>query len=89
MEEKRNDLPKYYVIATCISAAAGFAALILAILVLLGIGDWAINVAVPLLGVVEVCQVYLQWNKNRKTAYVCLATAVFIFICAIVVFFLP
>ena len=34
------------------------------------------------------CQTYTQWNTSRKTAYFSLGCAVFVFACAIAVFFL-
>jgi len=89
MEKKRNDLPKSHLIASAISAVAGFSALILAILVLLGAGDWVIYLAALLLGVTQVCQTYLNWEDKPKAAYVSLAAAIVIFGATLVMAFLP
>ena len=39
------------------------------------------------MGVNLFCQTYMQWNTSRKTAYFSLGCAVFVFACAIAVFF--
>lgn len=48
----------------------------------------AINLCIPLMGVNLLCQTYMQWNTSRKTAYFSLGCAVFVFACAIAVFFI-
>ena len=89
MKSKRTDLPAAHIVVTGISIAASLAAAVLAILQLLNVWEQAANMYVPLLGVTNLCQAYLQWKTSRKVAYVCLAAAVFIFACAFVVFFVP
>ena len=80
MKPNRKDTPISYKIVTIISILASLSVIVLAVL--------QINVCMPLMGVTMLCQSYLQWNNSRKVAYFSIGTAVFIFICAIIVFFL-
>ena len=48
----------------------------------------ATDILVPLLGLNLLCQAYTQWKRNRKIAYFSIGTAILIFICSIVVFFI-
>ena len=59
-----------------------------AVVQVLGIWDKAINIFIPLLGVMNLCQAYLYWNEDRKVAVFSLVAAVFILICAAAVFLL-
>jgi len=52
------------------------------------IWNQAINICVPLMGITMLCQAYIQWNVSRKVAYFSIGSAVFVFICTIVVFFI-
>ena len=70
-----------------ISIIASLAVVVLAVLQIFDIWNQALNVFMPLMGVTMLCQSYMQWNNSRKVAYFSLGTAVFIFICSIVVFF--
>lgn len=74
-------------IVTLISIAASVTVLVLAILQIFEVWSQAVNLFIPLLGVVELCQAYMYWNTSRKIAYFSLGTAVFIFICAAIVIF--
>ena len=56
-----------------------------AALQLLGVGDKAINLAVPLMGIVLLIQSVQEWKKQRGIAIFGLCGALFIFGCAIVV----
>lgn len=75
-----------YVVAI-IGLCASIVTVVCAILYILNMWQDAVNVCVPMLSVVNLCQAYSQWNVNRKVAYFSLAVAGIIFICAIVVFF--
>ncbi len=88
MKSKWKEVPLLFKVVTAISVLASLAVVILAVLQIFDIGDRAINVYMPLMGVTMLCQTYMQWNNSRKVAYFSLGTAVFIFICAIVVFFI-
>ncbi len=88
MKIKWKDIPTAYKIVTVISVSTSALVVLFGILQLFNIWDMSINVCIPLLGVVNSCQAYLQWGTNRKTAYFCIGTAVFIFICSVVVFFI-
>ncbi|MBE6568623.1 MAG: DUF4181 domain-containing protein [Ruminococcaceae bacterium] len=63
--------------------------IVLAGLQIIGVWENAACVFIPLLGLHQLCQAYIQWNHNhsRKIAIINIAAAVFIFICSIVVFF--
>jgi len=87
MKSKWKDVPMMHKNVTIISIIASLSVVVLAILQIFEIWKYAINVCMPLMGVVNLCQAYLQWNTSRRIAYFSIGTATFIFICSIVVFF--
>ena len=87
MKTKRKDTPLSHKIITVFSVIVSLAVVTLAILQMFDIWTQAINLCVPLMGVNLLCQTYTQWNTSRKTAYFSLGCAVFVFACAIAVFF--
>lgn len=87
MKSKQNGHPISGLTVTVVSLLASVSVIIFGILQIFGIWDRAINVCMPLMGITLLCQAYIQWNKSRKIAYFSLGVAVFVFICAIVVFF--
>lgn len=87
MSIKWKEAPLLYKVVTIISILASLSVVVLAVLQIFDIWNQAINVFMPLMGVTMLCQSYMQWNNSRKVAYFSLGTAVFIFICSIVVFF--
>lgn len=88
MKEKWKDAPLLHKIVTIISIFASLSVVVLAILQMFDIWQQAVNICIPLMGVTMLCQACVQWNNSRKVAYFSIGTAVFIFICAIIVFFL-
>ena len=88
MKSKWKDVPLMHKIVTIISIVVSLSIVVLGILQIFEIWVYAINVCIPLMGAVNLCQAYMQWNTNRKVAYFCIGTSIFIFICAIVVFFI-
>lgn len=60
--------------------------IVMAIMQLSGKWDKAINVFEPLLGVLMLIQALESWRRNRKLAVFSLCVALFIFVCAILVF---
>ena len=58
-----------------------------AALQLCGVWDGAINYAVPLVGVQLLVTSIQEWKQNRVSSIVGFVCAVFVFTCAIVVFF--
>ncbi len=88
MKTKWKDTPLSHKIITVFSVIVSLAVVTLAILQIFDIWTQAINLCVPLMGVNLLCQTYIQWNTSRKTAYFSLGCAVFVFACAIAVFFL-
>ena len=87
MRTKWEDIPKAHKVVTVISVSVSALVVLFAVMQLFNIWDRSVSVCVPLLGVVNSCQAYLQWKSNRKTAYFCIGTAVFIFICSFVILF--
>lgn len=71
-----------------ISIISSLAVVVWAVLQIFDIWNQAINISMPLMGVTMLCQAYMQWNNSRKVAYFSLGVAAFIFVCAIVVFFI-
>ena len=88
MKTKWKDSPLSHKIITVFSVIVSLAVVALAILQIFDIWTQAINLCVPLMGVNLLCQTYTQWNTSRKTAYFSLGCAVFVFACAIAVFFI-
>ena len=88
MKSKWKDSTLSHKIITVFSVIVSLAVVTLAILQTFDIWTQAINLCVPLMGVNLLCQAYTQWNTSRKTAYFSLGCAVFVFACAIAVFFI-
>ncbi|MBR4022678.1 MAG: hypothetical protein IKI94_08845 [Ruminococcus sp.] len=88
MKQNRKDISLTHKIVINVSVLLSLSVIVLAIMQMFNIWENAINVFVPLCGVINLCQAYLHWNTSRKTAYFSIGTAVFIFICAILVFFI-
>ena len=87
MKASWKDAPLLQKVVTIISILASLSVVVLAVLQIFDVWDQAINVFMPLMGVTMLCQSYMQWNNSRKVAYFSIGTAAFIFICAIIVFF--
>ena len=88
MKTKWKDTPMLHKAITVFSVIVSLAVVILAILQMFDVWTQAINLCIPLMGVNLLCQTYTQWNTSRKSAYFSLGCAVFVFACAIAVFFL-
>ncbi len=87
MKSKWKDAPLLHKIVTIISILASLSVVVLAVLQMFDVWNQAINIFMPLMGVTMLCQAYMQWNTSRKVAYFSIGAAIFIFICAIIVFF--
>ena len=87
MKTKWKDTPLSHKIITVFSVIVSLAVVTLAVLQIFDIWTQAVNLCVPLMGINLLCQTYTQWNTSRKTAYFSLGCAVFVFACAIAVFF--
>ena len=88
MKTKWKDTPMLHKVITVFSVIVSLAVVTLAVLQIFDIWTQAINLCIPLMGVNLLCQTYMQWNTSRKTAYFSLSCAVFVFACAIAVFFI-
>lgn len=88
MKTKWKDTPMLHKVITVFSVIVSLAVVTLAVLQIFEIWTQAINLCIPLMGVNLLCQTYMQWNTSRKTAYFSLGCAVFVFACAIAVFFI-
>ena len=88
MKTKWKDTPMLHKVITVFSVIVSLAVVTLAVLQIFDIWTQAINLCIPLMGVNLLCQTYMQWSTNRKTAYFSLGCAVFVFACAIAVFFI-
>ena len=88
MKAEWKDTPTLHKVITVFAVIVSLAVVTLAVLQIFDIWTQAINLCIPLMGVNLLCQTYMQWNTNRKTAYFSLGCAVFVFACAIAVFFI-
>lgn len=75
-------------IIAVISMILSIAVIVLAVLQVLNIWTNAIVFLIPLLCIENMCQAVLLWDKNRKTAYMCLGCSIIIILCLIVVILL-
>ncbi|MBQ6831862.1 MAG: hypothetical protein IJO28_04420 [Oscillospiraceae bacterium] len=88
MKPKWKDMPFAHKLVTAVSVIVSGSVIVLAVLQMFDIWPQAVNICVPLMGVNLLCQTYIQWNTSRKSAWFSLGCAVFVFICAIAVFFI-
>ena len=88
MKTKWKDTPMLHKVITVFSVIVSLVVVTLAVLQIFDIWTQAINLCIPLMGVNLLCQTYMQWNTSRKTAYFSLSCAVFVFACAVAVFFI-
>ena len=72
-------------IAAVVSIVSGVAVIALAAVQLLDVWEGAINIYMPLLGVINLCNAVTEWQRSRRRAYMTLGVAVFIFICSAIV----
>ena len=86
--ENKNRRPWMQILVMVVSIVVAVAIIVFAALQIAGVLENAVNFVVPLLGVSNLCQAYMHWEKNRKVAYFHLGTAILIFICSIVLFFI-
>lgn len=88
MKTKWKDTSTLHKVITVFSVIVSLGVVTLAVLQIFDIWTQAINLCIPLMGVNLLCQTYMQWNTSRKTAYFSLSCAVFVFACAVAVFFI-
>ena len=82
------DTAQLHKAVTILSLLSSLSVIALSLLQLFEVWTRAIDLCVPLMGVMMLCQAYSQWNRSRKVAFFSIGTAVFIFACAIAVLFL-
>lgn len=88
MKQTQKVIPRWQLAVTVVSLLASVLIIILATLQLTQVWENAIYAYMPLIGIVNLCHACLHWEKNRKLAYFSAGTAAFIFICALLVWFL-
>ena len=72
-------------IIAVISILMSIALVVLAMLQLFNVWEQAINVFMPLVGVVNLCEAYLNWKQNKAHAIFSIGIAAFIFICSLII----
>ena len=87
MKRKWRDLSQADKFMLIVKVVASIIVVIFAALQLLGVWDKAINLAAPLMGIALLFQSVQEWKKQRGVAIFALCAALFIFGCAIVVWF--
>ena len=88
MKRKWTEMPVADKFMLIVRIVASILVVAFAALQLLGVWDKAINLAAPLMGIVLLIQSVQEWKKQRGVAIFGLCAALFIFGCAIVVWFL-
>ena len=87
MKRKWTEMPVADKFMLIVRIVASILVVAFAALQLLGVWDKAINLAAPLMGIVLLIQSVQEWKKQRGVAIFGLCAALFIFGCAIVVWF--
>ena len=87
MKTRWNEMTVSAKVMIIVRIVASIGVMVLAALQLLGVWDKAINLAAPLMGVVLLIQSIQEWKQHRGVAIFGLCAALFIFGCAIVVWF--
>ena len=87
MKRKWRELPQTDKFMIIVRVVISILVVVFAALQLLGVWDKAINLAAPLMGTVLLIQSVQEWKKQRGVAIFGLCAALFIFGCAIVVWF--
>ena len=87
MKRKWRDLSQADKVMLVVRVAVSILVVLFAALQLLGVWDKAINVAAPLMGIALLLQSVQEWKKQRGVAIFGLCAVLFIFVCAIVVWF--
>ena len=85
--KKWNERPRADKFMLVVRVVASFLVVVFAALQLLGVWDKAINLAAPLMGIVLLIQSAQEWKQQRGVAIFGLCAALFVFGCAIVVWF--
>lgn len=85
--KKWNEWPRADKFMLVVRVVASFLVVVFAALQLLGVWDKAINLAAPLMGIVLLIQSVQEWKQQRGVAIFGLCAALFVFGCAIVVWF--
>ena len=88
MKASWKSLPLSHKIVTILSVFTNLCVVVLSLLQLFDVWDQAINLCIPMMGGTLLCQAHNLWNRSRTVAYFSLGTAIIIFICAAVVFFI-
>ena len=83
--KKWNEWPRADKFMLVVRVVASFLVVVFAALQLLGVWEKAINLAAPLMGIVLLIQSAQEWKQHRGVAIFGLCAALFIFVCAIVV----
>ena len=87
MKRKWRDLSQADKFMLIVRVVVSIFVVLFAALQLLGVWDKAINVAAPLMGIALLLQSVQEWKKQRGVAIFGLCAVLFIFVCAIVVWF--
>lgn len=87
MKIRWNEMTVSDKVMIIVRIVASIGVVVFASLQLLGVWDKAINLAAPLVGIVLLAQSVQEWKQRRGVAIFGLCAALFIFGCAIVVWF--
>ena len=69
-----------------VSTLASLVVVVLSVLQMVEAWEDGFYITIPLMGVVMLCQAYIQWNSSRRVSYISIASAALIFLCAILLF---
>lgn len=87
MQTKWNEMRTADKVMIAVRMIASVGVIVLASLQLFGVWEQAINVTTPLMGVVLLVQSIQEWKQRRGAAIFSLCAALFVFACAIAVWF--
>jgi len=87
MKNKWSEITASNKIMLIVRIIASICVVVFAALQLFGVWDKAINLAAPLMGIVLLIQSIQEWKQQRGIAIFGLCAVLFIFCCAVVVWF--
>lgn len=88
MKKNWNNKSKMEKVIVIMKVIISIVVMVAASIQLFGVWDKAINIAVPLLGILMIVQAIPEWKTNRSVAILSICSAIFIFVCSFVSFFM-
>ena len=86
MKQKWKSLSNAHKVITILSVVVSVLVAVFGVLILENVWEEAVNFCIPLFGIENLCQAYLQWDTNRTSAGIALALAILFLVCSCILF---